>query len=640
MTGTQPDEPMTILQGLKRVFRYGIPYWKVIVITFLAMIFYAVGINGRAYIIKPFLEEVILPAQELQPSSFSLESLDVSELKKMGASEEEQEANREKMKNIVRDRMISLVIFALFVVGLIPLMNFIKEYASAYVVQRMIRDLQCELCEKFLHQPLAYHNTAQKGEIYTRMNSDVGRTAGSFVLIFGDLIQEPITLLIGFAAMFYLSWQLTCLLLFVVPVLVLIIVRFGKKIRRKSLHRQESMGAMMEAMVQMFSGIKVVKAFRMEEEEGQRFRLVSKDLLNREMKVIKTQVLSKSVTELFNNVIYLVFLTLGVFAILKAMLGLTLPVLVAFMGLTTTLYRPMKNLSRSYNQVSDSMAGIQRVCEILDLEPNIWDKDDARVLDGVHEGIRFDRVDFSYDGGKRVLKEIDLNIRKGETVALVGRTGVGKTTLSDLIPRFYDPTGGGVSIDGVDLRDLSRDSLLSHIAVVTQDPFLFDTSIEANILYGRPDATMEEIQEAARAAYIHEKIITLPEGYGTRVGDRGARLSGGERQRVTIARAILRNASILILDEATSSLDADSEASVKMAIDNLMQGRTTVVIAHRLSTIRNADRIVVLEEGRITAMGRHEELLQREGLYRELCAMQFQNDEETGSNGPPSPENG
>jgi ATP-binding cassette, subfamily B, bacterial MsbA len=627
MNGTPPGNLMTIPQGLKRVFRYGLPYWKVILVTFIAMIVYAAGINGRAYIIKPFLEEVILPAQELKPSRLSLDSLDISELKKTGVSDEELERNRQKVREMIQGKMLSLMLFALGVVGVIPLTNFIKEYAAAYVVNRMVRDLQCDLCDKFLHQPLSYHNKAQKGEIYARMNSDVARTAGSFTLIFGDMIQEPITLLIGFAAMFYLSWQLTCLLIFVVPVLVLLIVRFGKKVRKKSLYRQQRVGDMMEAMVQMFSGIKVVKAFRMEEEESRRFREVNDDLFRREMKVVKTQVLSKSITEFFNNLIYLLFLTLGVFAILKAMLGLTLPILVAFMGLTTTLYRPMKNLSRAYNTVSDSMSGVQRVCEVLDLEPDLRDRPDARELAGVREGIRFERVSFSYGRSELVLKEIDLEIRRGETVALVGRTGVGKTTLSDLIPRFYDPTQGRVLVDGIDLRELSRDSLLSHIAVVTQEPFLFDTTIEANILYGRPGASGEEIQEAAKAAYIHEKILTLPEGYQTRVGDRGARLSGGERQRVTIARAILRNASILILDEATSSLDAESESSVKMAIDNLMQGRTTVVIAHRLSTIRNADRIVVLEEGRITAIGKHEELLRREGLYRELCSMQFQNDE-------------
>ncbi len=625
MKESRQDETIGMMYGLKRVLRYGIPYWKIILLTFLCMMVYSVSLNGRAYLIKPFLEEVIIPATEMREMP-GLASLDLSQVKGE-VSEEELAEQRAKLTALLEKKLVLLIGIALAVVGMIPLMAFLKGYGSAYVVARMVRDLQCDLCDKLLQMPLAYHTRSRKGEIFARLNSDVAKSATSFRLLFGELVQEFLTLLVGVGVMVYLSWQLTLLITLILPVLILLIVRFGKKVRKRSLKRQEKVGDQMGSMLQMFSGIKTVKAFRMEESESRRFRAVNDELFRREMKVAKTDQLSKSMTELFNNFTYILFMGVGIYAIMKAMLGLTLPVLVAFLGLATTLYRPIKNLSRAYNKVSDSMAGIQRVTEILDLEAATPGQEGHEVLTEIREEIRFENVSFSYDGERKVLEDINLRIGKGETVALVGKTGVGKTTLSDLIPRFYDPTEGRILIDGVDIRNFSRDSLLRHMAVVTQDPFLFDTTVEENIRYGRVEATEEEVVEAARAAFIHERILALPEGYRTRVGDRGARLSGGECQRITIARAILRNPSILILDEATSSLDAESEQWVQKAIDNLMEGRTTVAIAHRLSTIRNADKIVVLEDGRISMTGRHEELLQKEGLYRELCALQFSRDE-------------
>jgi len=615
-----------MIQGLRRIYRYAVPYWKLILLTFLSMIVYSIGVNGRAYIIKPFLEQVILPAEDIRSTFTSGAALDwVDQLER---SPEELKLEQESVRNAVRGRFLPLLLVALGIVALIPAANFVRGYLSVYVVNRMLIDLQCDLCDKFLQMPLAFHTRQQKGDVFARLNSDVTNASLSFKLILGDLIQESLTLLVGVAVMFYLSWQLTLLLAVILPPLVLIIVKFGKKIRKKSVKRQEQIGTLMGAMIQMFSGIKVVKAFRKEAHEGRRFRDLNLEVFRRNMKVAKTEVTSRSVTELFNNATYILFLGVGVLAIINSALGLTFPVLVAFLVLAPTLYRPVKNMSRAYNQISDAMAGIERISEIMDIETQDQQDRGTRELTEVRNGIHFHQVDFAYDGPNQILHNINLEIKKGETVALVGKTGTGKTTLSDLILRFYDPTAGTIAIDGTDIREFTRESLLEHVAIVTQEPFLFDTTLEENIRYGNMEATREEIEAAAKAAHIHEMILSLPQRYDTTVGERGARLSGGERQRVTIARAILKNPSILILDEATASLDAESEKLVQDALENLMQERTTLVIAHRFSTILKSDKIAVMEEGQITMTGTHEDLLKKGGLYKELCALQFLPNEE------------
>jgi subfamily B ATP-binding cassette protein MsbA len=285
------------------------------------------------------------------------------------------------------------------------------------------------------------------------------------------------------------------------------------------------------------------------------------------------------------------------------------------------MYKPVKGLTKTYNKIQDSLPGIERVFEVLDFRADILDGPDARPLGKPERAIAFEHVSFAYDE-EPVLQDITFEAPVGSIVALVGPTGAGKSTLTDLVARYYDPRSGRITIDGVDLREFAVESLLARIAVVTQEPFLFHTTIRENILYGRLDASPEEVEAAAKAAYVHEEILELPEGYETVVGERGARLSGGQRQRITIARAILKDADILILDEATSSLDSRSEGEVQKALANLMEGRTTFVVAHRLSTIRNAARILVLERGRVVESGSHEELVEAGGLYATLHAMQ------------------
>ncbi len=615
-----------IFKGLGRIYRYALPYWKHILLTFVSMMIFAGSLTGRAYLAKPLLHMFTGAPSQPAPTLDLKGALRMFVDKNATVQNQERSEGESSPEQLAQQRLQALaplVVLALCIAMLISVFGFLKDYLSAYVSNRMVIDLQCDLCTKFLTMPMSFHTRLKKGDVFSRLNSDVGRAAISFQLIFGDLLQEPLTLIVGISAMFVLNWQLTLLLGLAMPLLVLLTIRFGKKIRKKSTKRQEMVGVLMDSMIQMFSGIKVVKGFGMEHYESKRFSKINAELFKRTMKVEKTGATSRYVTEFLNHVTAIFLIGAGALAVTKAWFGLSFAVLGTFVALAITLYKPVKNLSQAYNKISDSMAGIQRVYEIMDLDPRDLEQNGTLEMHGVHKGVRFDHVYFSYDGVTTVLKDITFEIRKGDTVALVGKTGVGKTTLSDLILRFYQPTSGAIYIDDIDIREFSRESLLRHIAVVTQEPFLFDTSVEENIRYGRLDATRQEIEEAAKAAYIHDVICSLPQGYATHVGDRGARLSGGERQRIAIARAILRNPSILILDEATAALDAESEKLVRDAIENLMRGRTTIVIAHRFSTIKNADMIVLLDEGQVSMIGTHEELIQKGGLYKELCDMQF-----------------
>jgi subfamily B ATP-binding cassette protein MsbA len=495
---------------------------------------------------------------------------------------------------------------------------FSVYYLARALTTRMVVDIQNRLAEHLLTLSIRYFNNERRGELFSRLTNDLTQLQAVLMLILSDLLIQPITLgvLIGAAVWqsFWLSLSLGVLALTVfVPVRV-----WGKRIRRSARSRQASVANVFEALQQMFAGIRIVKAFRREGYEMERFKHRTRDYLLTSLRVVWDRTASKSWMELINDITIPVVLLAGGTLVIHHQWGLDLGRFGTFLALVLMMYMPAKTLAASYNTLQDAAPSVDRVFEILDTKAEIVEEPGAVALGRIKDAIRFENVTFGYDPEKLILKNVSFTARTGEVTAIVGPTGGGKSTLVDLVARFYDPQDGRVTVDGIDLRKAQVKSLIDKIAVVTQDPFVFNDTIRENIRYGRLDATDAEIEAAAKAAQLHDEIMAKQEGYGFVVGERGAKLSGGQKQRLTIARAIVKNPEILILDEATGALDADTERRVQKALEELEHGRTTFVIAHRLSTIQTANNILVINEGQLVEEGRHEELVARGGLYASL----------------------
>lgn len=527
---------------------------------------------------------------------------------------------RASMETRARESLGLILLAAVALVVLLPLAHFGQIYLVDWTLGRVLVDIQQELCRKLLSLPLGFHHGVARGEMLSRTINDATRAHAALDLVFAEVIQNALALALGVALLCWISWELALTVAVAAPLIALVIGLFGRRIRKASKRRQESLAEVTQRLVQVLTGIKVIKAFRAEAVEAAHFERENLRYFRRNMKVVKNRALARTFVEALNNVIGVAVIVVGMLLVVNQW-GLSLGTLLSFALAMQVTYRPMKDLTKAWTQLQDAMPAADRFFELLDVPGERPDPPDATRFERVRDAIRFERVSFSY-GREPVLRDVSLEVRAGETVAIVGRTGSGKTTLVDLLLRFFDPDRGSISIDGVDTRQLERRSFLDRVAVVTQDPFLFAGSIRDNIRYGAAGATDAAVERAAAAAHVLEFVDELPDGFDTDVGDAGVRLSGGQRQRVTIARAIVRDPAILVFDEATSSLDAKSERIVQDAIDSLLAGRTTFVIAHRLSTVRRADRIVLLERGAITASGTHDELLARSPAYRELVSLQ------------------
>ncbi|MEP6701328.1 MAG: ABC transporter ATP-binding protein [Bacteroidota bacterium] len=522
-----------------------------------------------------------------------------------------------------RGKIPTLGFICFLMMGFIILKNLFL-YLSYYILNplknRIVNQLREDLYDKILRLPIGFFTEKRKGDLMSRMTNDVSEVEGSVVGTLEGWIRDPLTIIVTLTVLFLISVQLTLFILILIPVLGLIIGRVTKSLKKHSQQVANKYGETLSTLDETLGGLRVIKAFNIEKILRQKFFKGNTELLNAKNSISYRRDLASPLSEVMGVMLFTLVLYYGGRLVLNNQL-LEASAFLGYLGIFYNIINPAKALSTSFSNMRKGGAAINRIEEILKTPVMVDDNPGGKQLTTFTNKIEFKNARFAYDDAV-ILYDINLLVEKGKTIALVGSSGAGKSTLADLVPRFHDVTSGEVLIDGINIKDYSLFSVRSLMSIVTQEPILFNDTIANNIALGFHEATEEQIIEAAKIANAHDFIIKKEGGYQSNIGDRGSKLSGGERQRLTIARAVLKNPPILILDEATSSLDTESERLVQDAINNMMQNRTSIVIAHRLSTIRHADEIIVLQKGKIVERGNHEELLRQNGFYRKLVDMQ------------------
>ncbi len=502
------------------------------------------------------------------------------------------------------------------------LFRYLAMFFIAPIRNGVVRDLRNKMYKKAMDLPLSYYSEEKKGDLMSRMTSDVQEIEWSIMQSLEMIFREPLTVILLFSLMLLISTKLTIYILLLLPIAALFIVLLGKSLKNASRKSKETLGGLISVIEETLGSLKVIKAFSAMRPMQKKFEDLNQTFYKQSVNVYRKTDLSSPLTETVVTGILMFILFIGGSMVFKG--ELTGPLFMTYFILASQLIPPIKQLTTSYSNIQKGVASEERIDKILLADDVIVDKPNAKTISDFTKEIEYKNVWFAYHKGDDgyVLRDINLKIQKGKTIALVGQSGSGKTTLADMLPRFYESDKGALLIDGNDIKELETESVRKHIGVVTQESILFNDTVKNNIIFGMQNVSDNDVIEAAKIANAHEFIMQLPNGYNTIIGDRGGKLSGGQRQRLSIARAILKNPSILILDEATSALDTESEKLVQEALTNLMKNRTSVVIAHRLSTIANADEIIVMHKGEIIERGNHAQLSALDGTYKKLCDMQ------------------